>query len=71
MNLWQETWTCISMKLMNFRRFDLDYTKDGKVGLQRGNRLEGELWSHFAGNAALLNSMSQAIRMTVHGRDIA
>ena len=32
----------VYMKLMNFRRFDPDYTKEGKVGLQRGNRLEEE-----------------------------
>ena len=31
----------VYMKLMNFRRFDPDYTREGKVGLQRGNRLEG------------------------------
>lgn len=53
----------IYMKLMNFRRFDPVYTTDGKSGLKRGNRLEGELWAEFhadparlARNAALIRS---------------
>lgn len=57
----------VYMKLMNFRRFDPDYTKEGKVGLLRGNRLEAELWSHYAGDVALLGAVGQAIRKTVQG----
>src|SRR5690242_16672999 len=34
----------IYMKMMNFRRFDPDYTADGKVGLTRGNKLEKVVW---------------------------
>ena len=60
----------VYMKLMNFRRFDPDYTKEGKVGLQRGNRLEGELWSYYAGDVALLSSVSQAIRKTVQDGEL-
>ncbi len=60
----------VYMKLMNFRRFDPDYTKEGKVGLQRGNRMEEELWSHYAGDVALLRSLSQAIRTTVQGGEL-
>ena len=60
----------VYMKLMNFRRFDPDYTREGKVGLQRGNRLEEELWSHYAGDVALLSSVSQAIRKTVQGGEL-
>jgi len=60
----------VYMKLMNFRRFDPDYTKEGKVGLQRGNRLEEELWSHYADDVALLSSVGQAIRKTVQGGEL-
>ena len=55
---------------MNFRWFDSDYTKEGKVGLQRGNRLEEELWSHYAGNVALLSSVSHAIRKTIQDGEL-
>lgn len=60
----------VYMKLMNFRRFDSDYTREGKVGLQRGNRLEEEVWSHYANDVALLNSVSQAIRTTIQGGEL-
>ena len=60
----------VYMKLMNFRRFDPDYTREGKVGLQRGNRMEEELWSHYAGDVALISSVGQAIRKTVQGGEL-
>jgi predicted HNH restriction endonuclease/predicted RNA-binding protein with PUA-like domain len=40
----------VYMKMMNFRRFDPEYTADGKVGLVRGNKLEEAVWNEFAGN---------------------
>jgi 5-methylcytosine-specific restriction protein A len=33
----------VYLKVMNFRRFDPAYLVEGKVGMQRGNRLEGVL----------------------------
>jgi predicted HNH restriction endonuclease len=37
----------VYMKMMNFRRFDPQYVGGGKVGLERGNKLEGPVWSEF------------------------
>jgi hypothetical protein len=42
----------VYMKMMNFRRFDPNYTADGKVGLVRGNKLEEVVWDEFADNPA-------------------
>src|ERR1700730_1506795 len=44
----------VYMKVMNFRRFDPVYIAQGKKCLQRGNRLEEEVWSDFANNPAKL-----------------
>ena len=35
------------MKIMNFRRFDPVYVKQGKVGLSRGGKGEEEVWDYF------------------------
>ncbi|WCR05219.1 HNH endonuclease [Paracoccus saliphilus] len=35
------------MKLLNFRRHDSYYQSKHQVGLQRGNRLEAEVWKEF------------------------
>jgi len=37
----------VYMKMMNFRRFDPEYTVGGKVGLVRGNKLEKVIWDEF------------------------
>jgi 5-methylcytosine-specific restriction protein A len=47
------------MKLCNFLTRDPGY--HGK-GLERGGRLEQEIWDEFAGNRALLASLAAAIR---------
>jgi predicted HNH restriction endonuclease len=52
----------VYMKMMNFRRFDPDYTSDGKVGLTRGNRDEGVVWLEFANDFGRLQSVCWAIR---------
>jgi predicted HNH restriction endonuclease len=40
----------VYMKMMNFRRFDPEYTASGKVGLTRGNKLEEVVWDEFSKN---------------------
>lgn len=53
------------MKMMNFRRFDPEYTIDGKVGLVRGNKLEEAVWNEFANNRGALADAVSAIRANV------
>ena len=55
----------VYMKLMNFRRFDPEYTADGKVGLVRGNKLEESVWNEFAGNPQGLAKAIAEIRAGV------
>lgn len=55
----------VYMKLMNFRRFDPDYTGDGKVGLTRGNKDEEVVWSEFSGDMGRLQDVVAAIRLAV------
>jgi predicted HNH restriction endonuclease len=52
----------VYMKMMNFRRFDPEYTSEGKVGLTRGNKLEEVVWIEFAHNPKLLAQAVAAIR---------
>lgn len=59
----------VYLKVMNFRRFDPAYVIEGKVGMQRGNRLEGVLWGEYEGRAANLAEDAEAIRQTVIGVD--
>jgi 5-methylcytosine-specific restriction protein A len=49
----------VYMKMCNFLRFDPNY--QGK-GLERGNRLEQEVWDTFAGNHSSLTQVANAIR---------
>jgi predicted HNH restriction endonuclease len=53
------------MKLMNFRRFDPDYTADGKVGLTRGNKDEELVWDEFSADKDRLQQVVTAIRLAV------
>jgi len=39
----------VYLKVMNFRSSDAAYLDQGKVGMQRGNRLEGVLWARYDG----------------------
>lgn len=59
----------VYMKMMNFRRVDPDYTGQGRVGLQRGNKDEEVVWQLFADDPGHLAAVSQAIRSCVstHG----
>jgi|SRR6516164_3686536 len=55
----------VYMKVMNFRRFDPTYIAQGKKGLQRGNRLEEDVWNDFAGDHVKLARTANAIRLAV------
>jgi 5-methylcytosine-specific restriction enzyme A len=55
----------VYMKVMNFRRFDPAYIAEGKKGLQRGNKLEADVWSDFSNDHAKLVSTANAIRLAV------
>lgn len=55
----------VYLKVMNFRRFDPTYLIEGKVGMRRGNRLEGGLWAKYEGRAAILANDAEAIMQAV------
>lgn len=55
----------VYMKMMNFRRFDPEYTNEGKVGLTRGNKDEEVVWNEFASDAARLSAVVSAIRRAI------
>ena len=57
----------VYMKMMNFRRFDTEYTKDGKVGLTRGNKDEELVWNEFSADPARLALVTEAIRAAISG----
>jgi predicted HNH restriction endonuclease/predicted RNA-binding protein with PUA-like domain len=61
----------VYMKMMNFRRFDPDYTADGKVGLTRGNKEEQTVWNEFANDPAALAAAVAGIRAGVDGSESA
>jgi 5-methylcytosine-specific restriction enzyme A len=58
------------MKVMNFRRFDPVYISQGKKGLQRGGKLEEEVWNCFADDTIELAQTAKAIRQIVTKRQI-
>jgi len=53
----------ISMKLMNFRRFDPEFMASGRVGLRRGNRDEKQVWDEFSNDLARLAYVAKAIEI--------
>ncbi|MEN2474254.1 HNH endonuclease [Burkholderia sp. GS2Y] len=55
----------VYMKMMNFRRFDPEYTNDGKVGLTRGNKDEEVVWEEFAGDPSRLATVCAAIKSVI------
>lgn len=55
----------VYMKLMNFRRFDPEFTSEGKIGLTRGNKQEGKVWFDFANDPAGLAGAVTEIRNRV------
>jgi 5-methylcytosine-specific restriction protein A len=60
----------VYMKVMNFRRFDPVYISQGKKGLQRGGKLEKEVWEHFAFDPTELAQTAKAIRQFLVNRQI-
>lgn len=60
----------VYMKVMNFRRFDPVYISQGKKGLQRGGKLEEEVWGYFAHDTIELAQTAKAIRQIVTKRKI-
>jgi hypothetical protein len=54
----------VYMKMMNFMRFDPEYTSEGKVGLVRGNKEEEGVWAEFSDNPVALAAAVTAIRAT-------
>ncbi|MCU6453988.1 HNH endonuclease [Sphingomonas sp. A2-49] len=61
----------VYLKVMNFRSSDPVYLDQGKVGMQRGNRLERVLWAEYYGRLADLATDAEAIRQAVIGVDEA
>lgn len=55
----------VYMKVMNFRRFDPVYIAQGKSGLQRGGKMEEEVWHDFATDPHKLAETASAIRLIV------
>jgi 5-methylcytosine-specific restriction protein A len=51
----------VYMKLMNFRRFDPDYTATGRKGLTAGNKDEEVVWMQFAGDTIKCHDVALAI----------
>ena len=50
------------MKMMNFRRFDPEYTSDGKKGPDAGQQGGGGVWNLYAHNPSELARVAQFIR---------
>ncbi|HWL05413.1 MAG TPA: EVE domain-containing protein [Xanthobacteraceae bacterium] len=55
----------VSMKMMNFRRVDPEYTADGRVGLDRGSGVEASVWSEFAVDRPALARAVEAIMASI------
>lgn len=60
-NVTYRNYNGVYMKLMNFRSIDPDYTKDGRVGLQRRNKDEMVVWELFANNRGALQNAAHCI----------
>lgn len=61
----------VYLKVMNFRSSDPAYLAQGKVGMQRGNRLESILWAEYNDRLADLATDAEAIRQGVLAADEA
>lgn len=55
----------VYMKVMNFRRFDSNFAKAGKVGLSHGGKQDEKVWDEFAGSPDRLRAAAQAIRAAI------
>jgi 5-methylcytosine-specific restriction enzyme A len=52
----------VYMKLMNLKSHDPDSVALGRSGLQRGNRLEADVWREFGADPTRLKHVADAIR---------
>ena len=59
----------VYMKMMNFRRFDPEYTSEGRVGLTRGNKEEENIWNQFHDNPDQLRIAVDLIKSTIDAAD--
>lgn len=59
----------VYMKLMNFRRFDPTYLATGRVGLERGGKLEEVVWADFHTDPDHLAQIAIAIRKAISRED--
>ena len=60
----------VSMKIMNFMRFDPLYTRSGRIGLTRGSKLEEVVWQRYADDHSLLHNTAKIIREFITSSDI-
>ena len=56
----------VSMKLANFQRLDPVIAESGRKGLERGGKLEAEIWSEFSGERDRLAATARAIREAIN-----
>lgn len=59
----------VYLKVMNFRSSDPHYLDQGKVGMERGNKLEGVIWQEYADDPLKLATDARAIRATILAAD--
>lgn len=55
----------VYLKMMNFRRYDPSQKASGNVGMQRGAKLEGFVWSEWALQRKKLRDAASAIRLGI------
>ena len=55
----------VYMKLMNFRRLDPKFTSTGRVGLQRGGKLEELVWTEFAHSPNQCRKVAQTLKQSL------
>lgn len=60
----------VYMKIMNFRRFDPQYTAGGKVGLGRGSKQEEVVWNEFADQPERLREVVAAICASIKSQEV-
>lgn len=60
----------VYMKIMNFRRFDPEYTAQGKLGLGRGSQQDEVVWNEFASRPNELRELAAAIRSSIESNRV-
>ena len=55
----------VYIKMMNFRRFDISFTSQGKKGMTHGNALEEVVWNEFSNDRVRLAKTCLAIRQSL------